>query len=68
MVYQKMLILMRKIAKILMDQFNEFPSVVFLLNNGDVYFDEPFERQLNLTTNNLSFRDYYQAVEKTKKT
>jgi hypothetical protein len=58
----------RKIAKILMDQFNEFPSVVFLLNNGDVYFDEPFERQLNLTTNNLSFRDYYQAVEKTKKT
>src|ERR687898_1505742 len=43
----------RKIAKILLDQFNEFLSVVFLLNNGDVYFDEPFERQLNLTTNNL---------------
>ena len=49
----------RKIAKILLDQFNEFSSIVFLLNNGDVYFDEPFERQLNLTTNNLSFRDYY---------
>src|SRR5688572_10697361 len=29
----------RKIAKILLDQF-EFFSVVFLLNNGDVYFDE----------------------------
>jgi hypothetical protein len=58
----------RKIAKILMDQFNEFSSIVFLLNNGDVYFDEPFERQLNLTTNNLSFRDYYQVVEETKKT
>ena len=51
-----------------MDQFNEFSSIVFLLNNGDVYFDEPFERQLNLTTNNLSFRDYYQVVEETKKT
>jgi hypothetical protein len=58
----------RKIAKILLNQFNEFSSIVFLLNNGDVYFDEPFERQLNLTTNNLSFRDYYKVVEQTKKT
>src|SRR5687767_5451596 len=58
----------RKIAKILLDQFNEFSSVVFLLNNGDVYFDEPFERQLNLTATNFSFRDYYQVVEQTKKT
>jgi hypothetical protein len=58
----------RKIAKILLDQFDEFSSIVFLLNNGDVYFDEPFERQLNLTTNNFSFRDYYQVVEQTKKT
>ena len=58
----------RKIAKILLDQFKEFSSIVFSLNNGDVYFVEPFERQLNLTTNNLSFRDYYQVVEETKKT
>src|SRR5215208_6567712 len=58
----------RKIAKILLNQFNEFSSIVFLLNNGDVYFVEPFERQLNLTTNNLSFRDYYQLVNQTKKT
>jgi len=57
----------RKIAKILLGQF-EFSSIVFSLNNGDVYFVEPFERQLNLTTNNLSFRDYYQVVEQTKKT
>jgi hypothetical protein len=58
----------RKIGKILLEQFNEFFSVVFLLNNGDVYFDEPFERQLNRTATNLSFRDYYQVVEQTKKT
>src|SRR5215208_1839877 len=58
----------RKIDKILLSQFNEFSSIVFSLNNGDVYFVEPFERQLNLTTNNLSFRDYYQVVEQTKKT
>ena len=58
----------RKIAKILLDQFNEFSSIDFLLNNGGVYFDEPFEHQLNRTVTNLSFRDYYQAVEQTKKT
>src|SRR5918993_104163 len=58
----------RKIAKILLDQFDEVSSIVYLLNNGDVYFDEPFERQLNLTTNNFSFRDYYQVVNQTKKT
>src|SRR5688572_9007395 len=58
----------RKVGKILLDQFKEFFSVVFLLNNGTVYFDEPFERQLNRTTTNLSFRDYYQAVVQTKKT
>ncbi|HEY6657539.1 MAG TPA: cache domain-containing protein [Nitrososphaeraceae archaeon] len=57
----------RKIAKTLLDQF-EFSSIDFLLNNGDVYFDEPFEDQLNRTVTNLSFRDYYQAVEQTKKT
>src|SRR5918993_826726 len=58
----------RKIAKILLNQFNEFSSIVFSLNYGDVYFVEPVERQLNLTTNNLSFRDYYQVVNQTKKT
>src|SRR5688572_13659023 len=58
----------RKISKILLDQFNEFSSIDFLLNNGDVYFDEPFKDQLNRTVTNLSFRDYYQIVEQTKKT
>jgi len=58
----------RKIAKILLDKFKEFASIDFLLNNGDVYFDEPIEDQLNRTVTNLSFRDYYQAVEQTKKT
>src|SRR5215211_3636496 len=58
----------RKIGKILLDQFKEFFSFVFLLNNGDVYFDEPFERQLNRTATNLSFRDYYQVVNQTKET
>ena len=58
----------RKIGKILLNQFKEFSAVVFLLNNGDVYFYEPFQRQLNLTATNFSFRDYYQVVNQTKKT
>src|SRR5688500_10295494 len=58
----------RKIGKILLDQFKEFSSIDFLLNNGDIYFDEPFEDQLNRTVTNLAFRDYYQVVEQTKKT
>src|SRR5215212_8160479 len=58
----------RKIAKTLLDQFNEFSSIDFLLSNGDIYFDEPFDDQLNRTVTNLSFRDYYQVVEQTKKT
>src|SRR5918999_517341 len=58
----------RKIAKILLDQFKEFSSIDFLLNNGNIYFDEPFEDQLNRTVTNLAFRDYYQALVQTKKT
>jgi hypothetical protein len=58
----------RKIGKILLDQFNEFNSILYYFNNGDIYFDEPFQDQLNRTVTNLSFRDYYQAVEQTKKT
>ena len=58
----------RKIAKILLDQFKEFSSIDFLLDNGDIYFDEPFKDQLNRTVTNLAFRDYYQTVVQTKKT
>ena len=53
----------RKIAKILMDQFKEFNSILYYFNNGDIYFFEPFQDQLNLTATNFSFRDYYQVVE-----
>ena len=58
----------RKIAKILMDQFKEFNSILYYFNNGDIYFFEPFQNQLNLTATNFSFRDYYQVVNQTKKT
>jgi hypothetical protein len=58
----------RKIAKILLDQFKEFNSILYYFKNGEIYFFEPFEDQLNLTATNFSFRDYYQVVNQTKKT
>src|SRR5918999_2733390 len=58
----------RKIAKILLEQFKEINSILYYFNNGDIYFDEPFQDQLNLTATNFSFRDYYQVVNQTKKT
>ena len=58
----------RKIAKILLDQFKEINSILYYFNNGDIYFDEPFQNQLNLTATNFAFRDYYQVVNQTKKT
>ncbi|HYZ96377.1 MAG TPA: hypothetical protein VE524_07255, partial [Nitrososphaeraceae archaeon] len=58
----------RKIAKILLDQFKELNSTLYYFNNGDIYFFEPFQDQLNLTATNFAFRDYFQVVNQTKKT
>ena len=58
----------RKIAKILLDQFKDINSILYYFNNGDIYFDEPFHDQLNLTATNFAFRDYYQVVNQTKNT
>jgi hypothetical protein len=58
----------REIAKILLDQFKDINSILYYFNNGDIYFDEPFHDQLNLTATNFAFRDYYQGVNQTKKT
>lgn len=50
----------RQVAKYLLSEYSEdIVSVLFLMPNGTVYMLEPYERQLNLTTSDLSFRDYY---------
>jgi hypothetical protein len=41
------------------------PSIAglfFLLPNGDMYVEEPYHYQMNLTKTNFSFRDYYHGV------
>ncbi len=40
----------------------EFVSFLFLMPNGTVYLLEPFARQQNLSTSDLSHRDYYKGV------
>jgi hypothetical protein len=39
-----------------------------ILPNGDVYLEQPYSRQQNLTNNNLSFRDYYRGAVDTNST
>ena len=39
-----------------------------VLPNGDVYLEQPYSRQQNLTSNNLSFRDYYRGAVDTNST
>ena len=59
----------RQIAKFLLSEYHEdIVSVLFLMPNGTVYMLEPYERQLNLTTSDLSFRDYYIGAINTKDT
>ena len=40
--------------------------MLFLMPNGTVYMLEPYERQLNLTTSDLSYRNYYIGAINTK--
>ena len=39
-----------------------------LMPNGDIYMEEPYSRQLNLTQTNFAFRDYYKGAISTQNT
>ncbi len=59
----------RQMAKNMLSEYpQDLVSVLFLMPNGTVYMLEPYDRQLNLTTSDLSFRDYYKGVINTKDT
>jgi hypothetical protein len=59
----------RQIAQgILFKYPEEFVSLLFLMPNGTVYLLEPFTRQQNLSTYDLSFRDYYKAATESNHT
>ena len=56
----------RKIADAILKADDDFAGISFLLPNGDIYMQEPYWRQLNLTENNFAFRDYYKGAIETK--
>lgn len=57
----------RSIFKSVMEINPSVSGLFFLLPNGDMYVEEPYSYQLNLTKTNFSFRDYYQGALQTEK-
>jgi hypothetical protein len=55
----------RKIAQDILAADNDLQLVFFLMSNGDMYMEEPYSRQQNLTGNNFAFRDYYKGAVST---
>jgi hypothetical protein len=56
----------RQIAQNILSNYKDLQIIIFIMPNGDIYFDEPYSRQQISTTTNLEFRDYFQGVVKTK--
>jgi Cache domain len=58
----------RKVAQDILSKYNDFGVVFFIMPNGDMYMEEPYSRQLNLTKTNFAFRDYYKGAVSTHNT
>jgi len=58
----------RNVAQGILSKYNDFRVVALLLPNGDMYMEEPYSRQLNLTKTNFAFRDYYKGAISTHDT
>lgn len=46
----------------------EFVAFLYIMSNGTVYLLEPYARQQNLSTSDLSYRDYYKGMIETNDT
>jgi hypothetical protein len=58
----------RKVAQDILTADRDFQVIYFLMPNGDMYLEEPFSLQENLTRNNFAFRDYYKGAVETGNT
>lgn len=56
----------RQIADSILKHTDTFEAITFLLPNGDMYMEEPYDRQLRLSRDNFAFRDYYQGAINTE--
>jgi hypothetical protein len=52
----------QKVAQDILAADKDFDTIFFLMPNGDMYLEEPYSRQENLTRNNFAFRDYYKGA------
>jgi hypothetical protein len=52
----------RKVAHVILASDKDLEVIFFLMPNGDMYMEEPYSRQQNLTGNNFAFRDYYKGA------
>ena len=55
----------RKVAQDILASDTDLQIIFFLMPNGDMYMEEPYSRQQNLTGNNFAFRDYYKGAVST---
>jgi hypothetical protein len=55
----------RKVAHDILASNKDLQVIFFLMPNGDVYMEEPYSRQQNLTGNNFAYRDYYKGAVST---
>ena len=58
----------RQIAQDILSNYKDLQIIFFVMPNGDVYFEEPYSRQQNLTTNNLAYQNHIQGAIKTHNT
>lgn len=58
----------RNVAQGILSKYNDFRVIALLLPNGNMYMEEPYSRQLNLTKTNFAFRDYYKGAISTHNT
>lgn len=52
----------RKVAQDILTADKDLEVIFFLMPNGDMYLEEPYSSQENLTRNNFAFRDYYRGA------
>ena len=50
------------VAKQILSQNADIEAVALILPDGELYVEEPFNSQMNLTRTNFAFRDYFQGV------
>lgn len=56
----------RQIADDILKYTDTFEAITFLLPNGDMYMEEPYDRQLGQSRSNFAYREYYQGAVNTK--